>query len=82
MSGRGKQAAPVSFVPEDAHVATAAFGCPARACPELVEGAAWPTQPPTVPNPVPHLCKSAIFCLPQYEKCSYIEKAQRFLGDN
>jgi hypothetical protein len=33
-------------------------------------------------NAVPRCAKDPIFCLSQFEKCGYIEKAQRFLGDN
>jgi hypothetical protein len=35
-----------------------------------------------VPNRVPLCANLLTFCLSQFEKCSYIEKAQRFLGDN
>jgi len=31
---------------------------------------------------VPFCAKHLFFCLSQFEKCSYSEKAQRFLGDN
>jgi hypothetical protein len=30
-------------------------------------------------NPVPSCAKPTFFCLSQFEKCSYSEKAQRFL---
>jgi hypothetical protein len=35
-----------------------------------------------VSNRIPSCANPLIFCLSQFEKCGYIEKAQRFLGDN